>query len=215
LDNLGGMRKSVVFLPSVLLSLLISCFAFAKEDERWEFVDSDEGVRTWKLEVPGRDLPGFRGQTMIDATPAQILQVMLDRESHTQWMYHCAESLLLKKIDEQQAILYNRTAAPWPVWDRDVIVLSKITKSDDGKKIDVTFQRIDSDLKKLPDRVVRMPKLSGYYKLRAKDDGKTEVTYQIESDIGGSLPAWLAQRAAKALPYETLSRLRKRVEQRK
>jgi hypothetical protein len=62
-----------------------------------------------------------------------------------------------------------------------------------------------------PDRTVRMPKLEGLYKLVHAGPGKTRVTCQVESDIGGSIPAWLATRATRDLPRITLVRLRNRV----
>ena len=31
----------------------------------WEHVEEDDGINLWKLEVPGKDLPGFRGQAFI------------------------------------------------------------------------------------------------------------------------------------------------------
>jgi hypothetical protein len=204
-------RRPFLLLSFVSALLFSSALVFAKANDNWEFVDQEDGIRTWKLEIPGQDLPGFRGQAHFDASAEKILTALLDRASHTKWMHRCAESSLLKKIDDSQAILYNRTDAPWPIWDRDVIVQSNIKKSADGKQVDVEFANVDSNLRAVPDKVVRMPKLVGFYKLRETAPGKTEVTYQIESDIGGSIPAWLAKRAAKELPYVTLSKLRDRV----
>jgi hypothetical protein len=40
---------------------------------------------------------------------------------------------------------------------------------------------------------------------------KTRVVYQVEVDIGGSVPTFVAKRVARDMPYETLSRLRERV----
>jgi hypothetical protein len=205
------MRERNPCLLTFLFAIALASYAYAKDAPQWQFVDADDGIRTWKLELPDQDLPGFRGQAMIEANAETILKVMLDHKSHTKWMYRCAESRVLEKLDEQRAILYNRTSAPWPVWDRDVVVLSTISKSDDGRSVDVKFSNVDSQLKKVPEGVIRMPRLVGFYKLREKAPGRTEVTYQIESDIGGSIPGWLARRAAKELPFVTLSRLRDRV----
>ena len=70
----------------------------------------------------------------------------------------------------------------------------------------------DSKLKPLPKKVIRLPRLVGFYKLWEVEPKKTKVLYQVETDAGGSLPRWLAIFGAKALPYETLNRLRERVE---
>jgi hypothetical protein len=197
---------------SLLIALLFAFTAHAKPNGTWELVDEEDGIRTWKRELPGSDLPGFRGQVVMQSSPEKVLTVLLDRTSHTQWMHRCVESRTLQDIDATHSLIYNRTGAPWPVWDRDVILRSEVTKSADGKTIDVAFHNVASDLVPVPAKVVRMPKLVGFYKLRVVSEGKTEVTYQVESDVGGSLPAWLARRASKELPYVTLSKLRARVE---
>jgi START domain len=176
----------------------------------WTYVDDSEGVRTWRRDVPGQSLPGFRGETVIEANLEHILKTMFAWEKHTDWMYRCAESKLLKRIGDGEALMYNRTAAPWPVWDRDVVVKTTTTRSPDQALI--TFNSVDArDLRPVPERTVRMPKLEGLYKLVQMSPGKTRVTYQVESDIGGSIPKWLATRATRDLPRITLVRLRDRV----
>jgi hypothetical protein len=178
---------------------------------QWEYVEDDDNVRLWKLEVPGQDLPGFRGQTVIDASIDDILAVILKWEKHTEWMYRCAESKLLKKVNDNEAIMYNRTSAPWPVWDRDVIVTTSKQFSADRKQLTINFSNVKSDLKPLPDSVIRMPKLVGFYKMWYVGPKQTRVLYQVESDIGGSIPKWLAKRATKDLPRITLVKLKERV----
>lgn len=177
----------------------------------WEYLEDDDGVRLWKLEVPGQDLPGFRGQTTINASIDDILAVMLKWEKHPDWMYRCAESKLLKRLDDRKAIMYNRTSAPWPVWDRDVIVQTDIDRAPDNKLLTVTFKNVPSELKKVPESTIRMPRLVGFYKLWFVSPTQTKVMYQVESDIGGSIPKWLAVRATKDLPRITLVKLKERV----
>jgi len=185
--------------------------ADSQTQPKWEYLEDDDGVRLWRLDVPGQDLPGFRGQTVINASIDDILNVMLKWEKHPDWMYRCAESKLLKKLDDRQALMYNRTSAPWPVWDRDVIVETDIDRSADNKLLTVSFKNVDSKLKPAPDNTIRMPRLVGFYKLWFVSPTQTKIMYQVESDIGGSIPKWLAVRATKDLPRITLVKLKERV----
>jgi hypothetical protein len=180
--------------------------------EGWEQVDDDDGIKVWKHEIPGSDLPGFRGQAVMAVEPDAIVRVLDDWKRHTEWMHRCAESTQLKDLGGGTQIMYNRTNPPWPVWDRDVILETKYEKSADGKTFSLSFRNVKSDLRAVPSKVVRMPRLVGFYKLVRLGDKKTQVTYQVEADPGGSVPRWLAVRAARDLPYETLSRLRARVQ---
>jgi hypothetical protein len=201
------------FYLALALSLLaLSASAYAGSESQWKFIDEDDGIHTWMLEIPGQDLPGFRGQTVMKSSVKGVLDQMLDWKSHTKWMYRCAESTLLEPLGEKSAILYNRTSAPWPVWDRDVVVKSLVEEAPDLSSVKVSFENVDYAKKPVPDKVVRMPKLVGFYKLWQVEPNKTKVLYQVEADIGGSIPKWLAKRAARDLPYTTLRKLRERVE---
>jgi hypothetical protein len=186
--------------------------AAAGEPEEWDFVDKDDGIYVWKHEVPGHQVPDFRGQTVISASMDEILVQMLDWKKHTEWMYACVESAMLKQHDPTHMTMYNRIGAPWPVWDRDVVANIAIERATDGKYIKVSFQNISSALRPVPKRVVRLPKLVGFYKLWEVEPNKTKIMYQVEAEMGGSIPRWLAVAGARDLPHHTLDRLRSRVE---
>lgn len=211
---MNHVRQRVSWLL-VCLTLFASAAAVHAEGParapKWEYVEDNDNVRLWKLEVPGQDLPGFRGQTVIDASIDDILAVMLKWQKHTDWMYRCAESKLLKELNDKEALMYNRTSAPWPVWDRDVIVTTRIQWSADKKHLAVTFHNVDSTLKAPPEHTIRMPRLVGFYKMWEVGPKQTRIMYQVDSDIGGSIPTWLAVRATKDLPHITLVSLKKRV----
>jgi hypothetical protein len=209
--RLRAMSKAVKLTSLLMLILVGSAFADVGET-KWEFLAEKDGIHVWKREIPGSDMPGFRGQAFINASIYDIMTTMLDWKKHTEWMYGCEESTVLKELGSDHAILYNRVGAPWPVWDRDVIVDTVIERSADKRALVVNFKNIDSKLRPVPKKVVRLPRLVGFYKLWQVEPKKTKVLYQVETDAGGSLPRWLAIFGAKALPYETLNRLRERVE---
>ncbi len=178
---------------------------------KWEYLAREDGIDIWKLEIPGKELPGFRGQVVIQASMQHILDEMMDSKHHKDWMYRIKESAVLQELSPMDAIVYSRTSAPWPVWDRDVILKVGYKYNDDKSHMIMRFKNIDSDKRKLPENVIRMPYLSGFYKLWKIDENTTKVLYEVEADIGGSIPAWLAKKASKDLPYITLSALRDRV----
>ena len=204
--------RSLAAWTLLALTCVIPPAVAAEDPEKWEFVDKDDGIHVWKHEVPGHDVPDFRGQTFINASIEQILTEMLDWKSHTEWMFACAESTLLKQVEPDHLIMYNRLDVPWPIWDRDVIADIAIERSADKKYLKVAFRNISSDLRSVPKKVVRLPKLIGFYKLWEVEPGKTKIMYQVEAELGGSIPRWIAVRGARDLPHTTLLKLRERVE---
>ena len=200
----------------LVLGLAAAAPGFAGADAKgnWEFVSAGDGITVWRLDVPGKDLPGFRGKVEIEASISQIMDVMLKSEDHTKWMYKCKESLVLEELTKTHVVAYNRVEAPWPIWDRDVVMDIKGTYNDADTQLTLNFKSVNGDAgakyKAVVDGVIRMPSLVGFYEMSEKD-GRTTVVYEVESDIGGSIPTWLANLAAKDLPRITLKRLRARV----
>lgn len=208
------MRDS--FLMKIALASLLSfataSSAFAGEKGTWTFVTEEDAIRVWKLEIPGQDLPGFRGQTVIKGSIADIMKEMTDSAHHPDWMYRCKESRILKTYDETRSVVYNRTGAPWPVWDRDVVLEVSYQYNADRTQLIMSFHDVPNAKTATPDGVVRMPRLIGFYKMWQLGPKQTKIMYEVEADIGGSIPTFIAKQAAKDMPYLTLSRLRARVE---
>lgn len=203
--------RALVWLFVIILASAPLAQADAPIAHAWVHIGDEDGISLWKQEVPGFPLPGFRGEVTIAASIVDIERTIRDAAHHTEWIYRCAESRVLEGIGPDEALLYNRTAAPWPVWDRDVVLETRVTRSVDGMTVLLSFHNAKNSHYPLPEHVVRMPRLVGFYKLVKLAPEQTKVTYQVEADPGGSLPRWLAARVARDLPYETLSRLRKRV----
>lgn len=204
------LRPSI-WVGLTLALLAVSATALATGSKDWEFIDADDGIHTWKKQLDG-DMPAFRGQTYIQGTIDDVLKPVLDWKHHTEWMYLCKESTLLKELTPTRALMYQRVKGVWPIWDRDVIADTALEWAPDKKSLNIRFVSVDSDLRAVPRRTVRMPKLQGFFKMWQVEPNKVKVLYQVEADIGGRIPRWLAELGAKDLPYHTLRRLRERVE---
>lgn len=194
-----------------LCSLAAPSRAEAPRDDGWKRLDEEDGIVLWKRELPGQLVPGFRGQVDIAAGFAPIIAAIEDTTRHTEWMHRCAEAKTLRRIGEHTSIVYNRTDSPWPVADRDAVLRSEREESADGSQVLMRFQQVTDAAMPPVKGVVRMPKLIGYYKLTRLGPSSTRVVYQVDADVGGSLPKWIVKIVVRDIPFETLSRLRKRV----
>lgn len=200
------------------LALLLACLFVPVNvfgsTPKWELVEDEDGIKVWSLEIPDQDLPGFRGITMVNATIDELLSELLDFDSHTDWMWNTSESRLVKRLSDTRAIIYNRINAPWPVKDRDMVMESDYRFTPDHKALTIRFQHTKDGNVPLPSRVVRVPRIEGFYRFWSESPTRTNVLYQVEVDIGGNVPNGAAHRYARKLPFETLEALRTRVEKR-
>ena len=60
---------------------------------------------------------------------------------------------------------------------------------------------------------VRVAQVEGYWKFVPKGDNLTEVTYQVHTEPGGSVPSWLANKFVVDAPFNTLKALKEHAEQ--
>lgn len=175
---------------------------------RWTKVAEEDGIVVTSRPSEHSPLPVFRGEGLVDASLLEVLAVITDAERHHEWIFACSASALVAQTSAATGIVYNRTATPWPVPDRDVVLDSRVELVDGEREVVVRFSATEH-----PDRpphkgVVRMTYLEGHYHLWAEDATHTRVEYQVDSDPGGTLPTWLATRGTRDMPLETLRSLR-------
>jgi len=211
-DPFLSVRSATRTLLAAIAALLVLSLAAAAAAQApgWEEVRRDKGVTVWQKERPDLGMPIFRGRTVIDANVYVLLAILADFDNHCQWMHGCHTAKLLKGYDDFHRVSYNRTDAPWPVDDRDVVLDSRVEVKAARHTVLIRFKSITSALQPEVDGVVRMTKLQGYYKLVALSPTRTTVEYQVDTDPGGYLPDWVVARASQDLPVNTLTNLRKR-----
>jgi hypothetical protein len=205
--------------PAVAVALAVGFFAGRAVAEPravgpWKLVRDDDGVRVERRTIPGSNMAEFRGVGVVNAPLARVLAVLHDAPGRTEWMDRCIDSRLLDEAELSQ-ITYSRTKAPWPVADRDVVVRVALAW-------DVTDHTVRIDFESVEDRrmppikgVVRMPFFRGHFYLKPTADRRgTEVEYQVHANPGGLLPDWIANRASREIPHNTLRALREQVKRR-
>jgi hypothetical protein len=200
-------RRTLAPLLALVLALGIAGEAAAGG---WKVVRKEAGVTVSQKDIAGRDLPIFRGSTVIKADIYALLGILQDIDHHPTWMHRCKEARVIKRYEEFHVLHYNRTDAPWPISDRDTVLDSRVEIQPEKHTVLVRFKAVSSPLQGEVGDVVRMRRLRGYYKLTALSDSRTRVEYQVDADPGGSLPAWVVAMASEDLPVNTLTNLRAR-----
>lgn len=174
----------------------------------WTRVTEADGIVVTSRPSERSPLPIFRGVGRVEAPLLEVLAVVTDAERHHEWIFSCSASALVARTSDASGVVYNRTAAPWPVPDRDVVLDSRVELVDGDREVIVRFSATEHPGRPPTEGVVRMTYLQGHYHLWAEGDARTRVEYQVDSDPGGTLPTWLATRGTRDMPLETLRELR-------
>ena len=203
------MISGMTAFRTLILStaLVVTLITPASAERR--VVRVEDGITVEEEVEPGRALPILTGTTTMSASVERIAAWIGAVHTYTDWQHNCEEARVLPQPDGSR-LTYNRIASPWPVSDRDVVLRSTRTNLADGS-IHIEFQSTEDADHAVPRGVIRMPRLFGSYELTPVEGG-AHVVYTVDSDPGGSLPAWLVRRASKDLPYFTLKKLQERAE---
>lgn len=179
-----------------------------KPQYSWHKVTRDAGIEVHQKDHPDRDLPSFRGVGMVNSSIYRVLAVLEDTTRHTEWMERCVESRVIKQMQKDERIIYNRTGAMWPVADRDVVVQGRLDFDVARQVVMLHFKSLRKSSVPKVDGVVRMTNLSGHYRLVRKGPHKTHVTFEVDADPGGALPAFVVKWASRDIPIKTIKALR-------
>lgn len=193
--------KNLPVLSALLLTIV--CTAAVAED--WQLAREEDGIKVYLSSAPGSRYQSFRGVALIRADIPTLSHLQENLTIACTWLYACADMRLLK-IEGDSTYVYLTTALPWPANSRDMVLRVRTEQADNG-----TLTRHLSAVTGLqpvaPERI-RVEQLQGVWQMVPKGDRQTEVTYQLQAEPAGDIPAWLANRFVIDAPMVTLKTLR-------
>lgn len=188
------------------LLLLINLMAAGKENE-WKEVRNRNGVKVYNRRIEGINFKEFMGVVEIEATLSTLLSIFNDVKNGVEWVENVDHMEDIERIDHFENYTYSYSKAPWPVKDRDAVVHNKISQNKEDKVITI-IQRGVPHKRPLERKAVRVEKLQSKWIFTPTEEGRVHVSYQVLTDPGGKLPAWLINAVSVSQPYETLLGLR-------
>lgn len=200
----------------IALSLALLSFLFPATIYAWELAkeDKDNEIKIYTRKVEGSGFSEYKAVMKIRATLSSLVALVDDIPACPRWIHTCSEGRLLKRVSPKESYTYTVNEAPWPVSDRDAIVLNTVRQ-------EIPKGPVKIDILGVPDYVpekkglVRVKMIRGYWLFTPLGEGLTEVVYQIHNDPGGDLPSWLVNTVVVSQPYNTMLNMRKLVEESK
>lgn len=188
------------------LTLLMSAVAQAED---WKIAKNEGGIKVSLSEVPGSQYKAYRGETVINASVAKLRGLQEDVAGACAWIHECKFQKVLKH-EGDKAWTYTQINTPWPVTPRDSVLMVTTEEGADGS--------LTRKLQEVPAYIpeekgfVRVSQVDGYWKFVPQGPNKTQVTYQVHTEPGGSVPSWLANKFVVDAPFNTLKALKERAE---
>ena len=187
------------------LSTLLAAGAHADD---WQVAKDEGGIKISLSDVAGSKYKAYRGVTLIKANVAKLRALQEDVSGACAWIHECKTQKLLKQ-EGNQTWTYTQFNTPWPVTPRDSVLHVTATEEADGS----LTRKLEGVPKYIPEEkgFVRVAQVEGFWKFVPKGDS-TEVTYQVHTEPGGSVPSWLANNFVVDAPFNTLKALKAKAE---
>lgn len=172
----------------------------------WQLAKEASGVEVYTADVAGSKFKIFKGVITLDTSMASILGVLNDTSACSKWLHLCERSEILELTSFSRRIIYQVNDMPFPVSDRDVVILALTSHEPDTGKFTITLEsRPDLYPIKKP---VRIRISRGSYTLTPVADGRIEVIWQHFTDPAGSLRPFLVNALVEDVPLKSLANLK-------
>lgn len=177
----------------------------------WKLDRDRDEVKVYTRRVEGIAFKQYKGETIVKSRLSTLVAIFEDMDAAVEWVDTCDRMELLERISPQETYTYSYNGAPWPAKDRDAVVHNLIEQDPETLVVTITQKGV-------PDRIpenkkaVRVERIEGLWIFEPLSGGKVKITYQVLSDPGGGLPAWLVNSVAVSQPHTTLVGFREMVQ---
>ncbi len=205
-------RRMLIALAWALAGLA----GVAQAQDDWQLRHGDEStpVQVW-LRARGDELPAFRAVTRVQARLATLVALLLEPGRMPQWVDRVHSASPLPPPEPGTALTHLVFDMPWPLQDRDAVVLSRLTQDAATGTVTMDGVAASERLAPTPGRV-RMPSFQASWRFVPLGGGWVEVEFTGFGDPGGSLASPLLRGFVAAAvwqsPWRTMQALRRVVE---
>ena len=169
--------------------------------------EGDKGVAVELAHVKGFELRAIRATSIYDVTAEQLRARIMDMDNFTKWVNSAVKAEVVNKIADNIQAIYCEHRAPWPVKNRDGVIIQHAVRLNENT-ICINLYA-NNDLAKEKKGLVRVEYVQGAWILEDIGGGKTKLTYQIHSDPNGNVPYWVINSKMSEGPTSTLTNLHK------
>lgn len=182
----------------------------------WRQIRACDGIIGYARANPRSPVNEARATGVVDAPVAVLEAVVRDIPAETQWMFMCSKAY---KIDSPDLAVsadsyysYFRQGLPWPVSDRYAIMKHELSLDRASGTLTLRGKGVQNAAVPAQEKGgMRLPLVEVSCIMKPIAENKTEVTYQILADVGGSLPTPVLQLLTKSLAVDTIRNVRKMV----
>lgn len=193
----------------ILYSFTLASF-WAEAQYSWKPGKSKDGINIYTSDVQGSSFKAVKVECTLTGTFAKLISILTNVSEFSKWIYNNKNSTLLKSYSTNDSAYYSETSMPFPFSNRDVIIRMQLNTDSLPKFMTIKGYNVPDMLPEIPGRE-RIPHYSASWRVTMPASGTLHISYILEVDPGGSLPAWLANSFIEKGPFGTFSNLAERL----
>jgi hypothetical protein len=202
------MYNSNKILFFTLLFCLSVSGVFAQNE--WKLRSNNDGIKIYTSPVLNSKVKALKVECNFRATLSQLVNVLMDVKTCTEWVYHTKSITLLKQVSPSELYYYSEVSLPWPAENRDFVAHLTVTQDAQTHVVTVDGPAVPG-MVPVKEGIVRILQSKGKWVISpvAKDEVKVEYTLQV--DPAGAIPAWLVNLVSSEGPAQSFKALRQQL----
>jgi START domain len=197
------LRSLNIFLFCILLNPCSAQF-------NWELEKQKNGISIYLSDMPGSVYKAVKVECTLTGTYAKLVALLTNVSQFNKWIYNTKASWIVKQKTPLDFIYYSETHMPWPLSNRDAIIHMKI-KTDSLPRFLIISGTGEPDLFPHIFTKVRVSYYKASWKVTMPTTKTIQISYILEIDPGGDIPAWIANSFADKGPFGTFTNLAERL----
>lgn len=196
------------------LSLLMSAVLFfsAPALAGWDNVGTTKNVKVERKTMPDSALFAFRGEGTFNVPIGLLVSVLKDEKIAVEWVDLMTEHSVIRKISEGSNLIYESYGLPWPISDRDYLMIERYTFDETSKVFTIDYESVTDAAKPVRKDHVRAMAYRTFWRLEQVGPGRTKVEVEVFTDPKGVLPSWLINLIQEDWPWKTIDGLVRRAQ---
>lgn len=178
-----------------------------KVEDDWKLVNEEDGIEVFTRLTDDSPIKEVKVYFEIAANLPEFMAILNNVDQYTAWVYKCKSAEKIEAVSNSEFYYYTESDFPFPISNRDMVLHSTQTVSEDGKTIK---SRSVAAADKLPeeDGIVRITEFESTWEIQQLSEGKLKIEYQASTDPGGYLPAWVINLGVASAPLHTMQQLK-------
>lgn len=183
----------------------------------WQLVKKQRDVIVYRRKLPNGIIQ-CKAEKIMYTKPEVVEQLVRDVPAYAEFMHNCKHAQTIKEFTDEDLIIHNITALPWPLQPRDGVVRTKVSKDWKYGRFEVLCYGLHSpeSEKWMPPIKghTRMYEISVYMIMHILGREKAKCYYIIHADPTG-VPLFAVNLLMDQYPYHTILNFEKMLKREK